>query len=45
MLPLLSDGTAHVLIAATFPLDQAEAAYERFQSGGKVGKIVLLMSG
>ena len=29
-------------MAATFPLDQAEQAYERFTAGGKLGKIVLL---
>jgi NADPH:quinone reductase len=30
-------------VAATFPLDDAEAAYERFAAGGKLGKIVLLV--
>ena len=29
-------------MAATFPLDEAEQAYERFTAGGKLGKIVLL---
>ena len=29
-------------MAATFPLDEAEQAYERFSAGGKLGKIVLL---
>ena len=42
VLPLLSDGRAKVPVAATFPLDEAEAAYERFAAGGKLGKIVLL---
>jgi len=28
-------------VAATFPLDQAEAAYDRFTEGGKLGKVVL----
>ena len=32
-------------MAATFPLDEAEQAYERFAAGGKLGKIVLLPSG
>jgi NADPH:quinone reductase len=30
-----------VPVAATFPLAQAAAAYERFAAGGKLGKIVL----
>jgi NADPH:quinone reductase-like Zn-dependent oxidoreductase len=29
-------------VAETFPLDEAEQAYDRFESGGKFGKIVLL---
>jgi hypothetical protein len=29
-------------VAETFPLEQAEEAYSRFQAGGKLGKIVLL---
>jgi NADPH:quinone reductase-like Zn-dependent oxidoreductase len=44
VLPLLADGVIHVPIAATFPLEEAEAAYERFQAGGKLGKIVLEMN-
>jgi NADPH:quinone reductase len=32
-----------VPIAATFPIDEAAAAYERFAAGGKLGKIVLDM--
>ena len=31
-----------VPIAATFPMADAAAAYERFAAGGKLGKIVLL---
>ena len=42
MLPLFESGALEVPIAATFPLDEAEQAYERFQAGGKLGKIVLL---
>ena len=41
MLPALQDGTISVPIAETFPLDRAGEAYERFQAGGKLGKIVL----
>ena len=43
VLPLLADGTLRVPIAATYPLDAVEAAYTRFQAGGKLGKIVLEM--
>ena len=42
VLPLLAAGRVRVPVAATFPLDQAGAAYERFAAGGKLGKIVLL---
>ncbi len=41
VLPLLDAGALRVPIAATFPLDEAAAAYERFAEGGKLGKIVL----
>jgi NADPH:quinone reductase len=41
VLPLLAAGTVKVPIAATYPLDRVEAAYERFSAGGKLGKIVL----
>jgi NADPH:quinone reductase-like Zn-dependent oxidoreductase len=40
VLPLF-DGRCHSLVAATFPLAQAEEAYERFAAGAKFGKIVL----
>jgi NADPH2:quinone reductase len=43
VLPGLADGTIKVPVAETFGLDDAQAAYERFQAGGKLGKIVLLM--
>jgi NADPH:quinone reductase len=43
VLPLFDSGALHVPIAETFPLEQAEAAYERFAGGGKLGKIVLVM--
>ena len=29
-------------VAETFQLDRVEDAYERFEAGGKLGKIVLL---
>ncbi|PZS13962.1 MAG: NADPH quinone oxidoreductase, partial [Solirubrobacterales bacterium] len=41
VLPLLASGAVRVPIAATYPLDQAETAYDRFAGGGKLGKIVL----
>jgi putative PIG3 family NAD(P)H quinone oxidoreductase len=41
VLPLLAAGAVAVPIAATFPVEQAPAAYERFAAGGKLGKIVL----
>jgi putative PIG3 family NAD(P)H quinone oxidoreductase len=41
VLPHLASGTVTVPIAKTFPLDEAEAAYDRFTAGGKLGKIVL----
>jgi NADPH:quinone reductase len=41
VLPLLACGKVSVPVAATFPLDQAPAAYDRFAEGGKLGKIVL----
>lgn len=42
VLPLLADGRVHVPIAATFPMRDAAAAYERFQAGAKFGKVVLV---
>jgi NADPH:quinone reductase-like Zn-dependent oxidoreductase len=41
VLPLLTSGAVKVPVAGTFPLDQAQAAYERFSAGGKLGKLVL----
>jgi NADPH2:quinone reductase len=43
VLPLLASGAVRVLVATTYPLDQAETAYEHFAGGGKLGKIVLEM--
>ncbi len=42
VLPLFESGALRVLLAGTFPLADAAAAYERFAAGGKLGKIVLL---
>ena len=41
VLPLIEAGAMRVPIAQTFPLSDAEAAYDRFAAGGKLGKIVL----
>jgi NADPH2:quinone reductase len=45
VLPLFAAGALRVPVAATFPLDAAADAYDRFDAGGKVGKIVLTMTG
>ncbi len=42
VLPLLAAGRVRVPVADTFPLPEAEAAYERFARGAKLGKIVLV---
>src|SRR5688572_17564705 len=42
VLPNFENGTLRVPVAETFPLDRAEEAYERFEGGGKFGKLVLL---
>jgi NADPH:quinone reductase len=41
VLPLFERGALRVPTAATYPLDSVEEAYERFTSGGKLGKVVL----
>ena len=41
--PLLASGAVRVPIMATYPLERAPEAYERFAAGGKLGKIVLTM--
>jgi NADPH:quinone reductase-like Zn-dependent oxidoreductase len=43
VLPLLANGTVRVPIAATYPLEQAVDAYDRFAAGSKLGKIILTM--
>jgi NADPH2:quinone reductase len=45
VLPLIADGRVNVLVAQTYPLEQAADAYDHFAGGGKLGKIVLLMDG
>jgi putative PIG3 family NAD(P)H quinone oxidoreductase len=45
VLPLLASGAVRVPSAARYPLEDAPSAYERFAGGGKLGKIVLEMSG
>jgi putative PIG3 family NAD(P)H quinone oxidoreductase len=42
VLPLVEAGRVTVPIAATFPMAEAQAAYERFDAGGKLGRIVLV---
>ncbi len=43
VLPLFDAGALEVPVAATYPLAEAEAAYERFGEGGNLGKIVLTL--
>ena len=42
VLPLLGSGRITVPVCDTFPLAEAEAAYERFSQGAKLGKVVLV---
>jgi NADPH:quinone reductase-like Zn-dependent oxidoreductase len=42
VIPGFVSGDLSVPVCATYPLDEVAAAYERFQAGGKLGKIVLL---
>jgi NADPH:quinone reductase-like Zn-dependent oxidoreductase len=43
VLPLLAGGRLNILVAATFPLEAAQEAYDRFAAGGKLGKLVLVV--
>jgi NADPH2:quinone reductase len=43
VLPALAAGTITVPVAETFALAQVADAYERFQAGAKLGKIILTM--
>jgi NADPH:quinone reductase len=42
VLPALASGRLTIPVSDTFPLAEAEAAYERFSAGGKLGKVVLV---
>ncbi len=41
VLPLFDAGAVKVLVAQTFPLDEAATAFDRFEASGKLGKIVI----
>jgi putative PIG3 family NAD(P)H quinone oxidoreductase len=43
VLPLFERGALRVPVAATYPLEAVDEAYERFTAGGKLGKVVLEM--
>lgn len=45
VLPLFESGALEVPVAAAFELERAAAAYERFEAGGKFGKVVLEIGG
>jgi NADPH:quinone reductase len=42
VLPLVDRGEVTVVVAAAFALDEVAAAYERFATPGKLGKVVLV---
>ena len=42
VVPLLADGRVRVPVEATYPMEDAAAAYDHFAAGGKLGKIVLV---
>ena len=44
MLPLLAAGRLQVPVAATFSLEAAAEAYDRFAAGAKFGKIIITMA-
>src|SRR3954447_6542789 len=45
VLPGFASGNLSVPVTAAFGLDDAAAAYERFQEGGKFGKVILEVAG
>jgi NADPH:quinone reductase-like Zn-dependent oxidoreductase len=45
VLPLVANGRIIVPVEATFALEDVQAAYARFEAGGKLGKIVLEVAG
>jgi NADPH:quinone reductase len=44
-LPLVAAGRLRIPVAATFPLEAAQEAYDRFAAGGKLGKLVVVTTG
>ncbi len=42
VMPLLAAGRVRVPVCDTFPLSEAQAAYDRFVAGAKLGKLVLV---
>jgi NADPH2:quinone reductase len=42
VVPLVEAGRLTVPVEATFPMAEADAAFDRFSAGGKLGKIVLV---
>jgi NADPH:quinone reductase len=42
VVPLLASGRVKVPVEETFPLERAQEAYERFDRGGKFGKLVIV---
>ncbi|MFP5376190.1 MAG: alcohol dehydrogenase catalytic domain-containing protein [Acidimicrobiia bacterium] len=44
VLPLVDRGEVTVVVAASFALDDVAAAYERFATPGKLGKVVLVLA-
>jgi NADPH2:quinone reductase len=44
VLPGFASGDLSCPVCATFPLDDAAAAYDRFKQGGKLGKVILEMA-
>ena len=43
VLPGFASGDLSVPVTAEYPLEEAAAAYERFQAGGKLGKVVITL--
>lgn len=43
VLPLVDAGAVRVPVSETFPLDRVAAGYEKFEAGGKLGKLVVLL--
>jgi NADPH:quinone reductase len=43
VVPLLAKGRLKIPVAATFPLEAAQEAYDRFAAGSKLGKVVLVI--